>query len=148
TMRRVVFAPALWPAARGSPLFEAQRPLPSMMMARCAGAGPAACQLSKLTLNGHDFPLFFREQAINPLDVFVGQCLNARLGPALLVFTDLLFVDQFLAVLIRIAADIAYRNAAIFGFLTHDLDQITAPIFGQRRQNNADHLARSRRVEP
>src|SRR5438309_4975998 len=35
TMRRTARAPALWPAARGRPRREAQRPLPSMMIATC-----------------------------------------------------------------------------------------------------------------
>src|SRR5712691_2694240 len=38
-MRRTASAPARWPATRGQPRDSAQRPLPSMMIARCSPGG-------------------------------------------------------------------------------------------------------------
>src|SRR5262245_37579041 len=39
TSARAAFTPSRWPATRGKPLRVAQRPLPSMMTATCAGTG-------------------------------------------------------------------------------------------------------------
>src|SRR5690606_17590503 len=53
----------------------------------------------------------------------------------------------FLDVIVGIAADVANRDARALRFSTHHLDQVTARFLGQRRQVQADHGARRRRVQ-
>src|SRR6185436_13772928 len=49
TTRRTAFAPARWPATRGSPRAFAQRPLPSMIMATCIPAGATILKVLCIT---------------------------------------------------------------------------------------------------
>src|SRR3954462_6731648 len=54
TTRRRASTPRRWPSARGKPRAAAQRPLPSMMMATCAGAsdrsGPSVAGAAALDM--------------------------------------------------------------------------------------------------
>ena len=73
--------------------------------------------------------------AIDLGDIFVRQLLQPLLGAPLVIVRHFLVVLQLAKDLERIASDIADGDAAIFGLLVHDLHQLLASIFGQRRHD-------------
>src|SRR5690349_13105802 len=93
TTRRNASTPRRWPSARGSPRAAAQRPLPSMMMATCAGAsdrsgpsvtGAAAFDIGSTSLNRENFFFLGRQQLVDLGDRAVGRLLHL-VGVTLLV---------------------------------------------------------------
>src|SRR5512134_3886365 len=125
TTSRTELIPAAWPSGRGSDRPVAQRPLPSMMMATCAGTTPCIrtrCRASALIrLHFHDLGLFGMDQAVDLLDVVVGEFLDVLLGPGLVVAADVL---ELLDLAQRVGAGVADRDLAFLGELVHDLDQL------------------------
>ena len=92
TTIRTASAPFSWPLMRDSSRFFAHRPLPSMMMATCAGSSAdAAAQRTPLEgeLELKDLFLFFLVALVDELDVLVGHFLDLLLGLEGVVFRDL-----------------------------------------------------------
>ena len=58
----------------------------------------------------------------------------------LVIFTDHLFLEEVFDVPDRVAANIAHRNSAAFGFITHDTNHVFAPFFSERRQWHRKYL--------
>src|SRR5215831_9594127 len=92
TTRRNASTPRRWPSARGRPRAAAQRPLPSMMMATCAGAsdlsGPsvtgAAALDMKASLDRQNLFFLGRQQLVDLGDRAIGRFLHL-VGVTLLV---------------------------------------------------------------
>src|SRR5215470_2688095 len=92
TTRRNASTPRRWPSARGRPRAAAQRPLPSMMMATCAGAsdlsGPSVTGAAALdmqaSLDRQNLFFLCRQQLIDLHDRGVGRLLDVS-GKALLI---------------------------------------------------------------
>src|SRR5512139_2370244 len=101
------FAPARWPAMRGSPRLAAQRPLPSMMMATCrgerAGSNSPRSACARLPrkksrreesdgdtpLDLHDLRLFALYRLIDLLDVRIRELLDLGLSTVQIILADL-----------------------------------------------------------
>ena len=65
----------------------------------------------------------------------------------LVVFANHLLFHEFLDVVNCIPANIAYGDAARFGFVTHQFDHVLTTLFGQQWQRHANHDAGRRRVQ-
>src|SRR5476651_2333825 len=151
TVRRSALVPARCPAAGGSPRRRAQRPLPSMMIATTSATSGSSCSGSGLMrasvrmrlssfiagaityLDLHDVGLFTLQEVVDLLYVLVGQLLDAGLGRAFVVVTDLAVLDELLEVLHRVPADVANRHAALFGHAPDQLHELLAPLLCQLR---------------
>ena len=48
---------------------------------------------------------------------------------------------------VRVAADVAHGDARVLGLVADDLDELLAPLLGQRRHRNADDVAGGRRIQ-
>src|ERR1043166_7603197 len=115
--------PARWPSATETPCSEAQRPLPSMMIATaCAASGRCSSGLTSVPVPGteaiqldlHHLGLFVLQQLVDVLRVLVGQLLDTALGPVLVVRADLAVVDELLQVSHGVAPDLADGDSVVF----------------------------------
>src|SRR5688572_30724759 len=140
-------APARWPMTRGRRRRSAQRPLPSMMTARWRGTRAAAMAGSEDMAgrvdpsNRHKFLLFGLDHLIDVLDGGVGDLLDLDLGAADVVFGDLLFLQQFLDLVVGIAADVADGDLGVLALGVDELGQFLAALLGEGGQVEADHGA-------
>src|SRR5258708_37813617 len=90
TVRRTASAPRRCPAMRGRPRDFAQRPLPSMMMAACAGgAGKGEEEPLSMDSDLKDFLVLLGEEPVDLLDGLVGQGLDVLVQLPVLVLGDL-----------------------------------------------------------
>src|SRR5215468_10415476 len=124
TAARTASAPRLCPAVRGRPRCFAQRPLPSMMMATCAGVrepAPACSRASGRRSDIHDIFFFGSQRFIDLLDVLVRQVLHLGLALAVLVLGDLVLLLAGLEGLHAVAPDVADRDARLLGITVGDL---------------------------
>ena len=67
---------------------------------------------------------------------------------ALLVVADVAFHDELLQVLHDVAAHVADRDLSVLGDPSHDLDEILAPLLGERWNREPHDLAVVRRRQP
>ena len=74
-------------------------------------------------------------------DVLVGDLLHFVEAAPLVVFGDLVVLEQLLQPVVGVAADLADAVAAFFGVLVHELRELLAALLGQRRDRDADDLA-------
>src|ERR1700756_621509 len=105
TTRRNASTPRRWPSARGRPRAAAQRPLPSMMMATCAGpsdllgpssvAGAAGVAL-KGSLERQNFFFLGCQQLIDLGDRSVGRLLHVTGEAFLIVLGHLVILLELL----------------------------------------------------
>src|SRR6476620_5537557 len=132
-------APARWPMARGRRRRSAQRPLPSMMTARWRGprAGDASEGMATVS-DRHQFFFLVLHHVVDVLDRLVGQLLDLVLAAAFFVFGDLLVLQQFLDLVVRVAADVADRDLGVFAAGVHVLGELATTLFGKRGQVDAD----------
>src|SRR5829696_1649698 len=141
--------PAWWPSGRGSARPLAHRPLPSMMIAMWAGTDPCTfsrCSRSSLMSSDfHDLGFFGVDQAVDLLDVLVGDLLDVLLRPRLVVLGHLL---ELLDLGHRLGPRVTDGDAPLLRQLVHDLHQLLATLFTQRRQGDADEVALGSGVEP
>ena len=135
-------------AGAAAPRPLAQRPLPSMMIAMWAGHRPWTCsRWSRSSLIRHTSMISASldvDQAVDLLDVLVGELLDVLLGPRLVVLGDLL---ELLDLRHRLGARVPHGDAAFLGQLVHHLHQLLAALLGQRRQRHPDQVALRGRVE-
>src|SRR5581483_3466659 len=160
TTLRTARAPARCPAAGGRPRFDAQRPLPSRMIATepaTSGRSGSINGLTRVSVRKreirfssdlHHFRFFALQQIVDLRDVLVGELLHARLGRALLVVADIALLHQLLEMLDRVAANVAHGDAAFLRHLPDHLDELLAPLLGELRDRQPDELAVVRRREP
>src|SRR3989442_225530 len=168
TAPRTASTPLRWPATRGRWRARAQRPLPSMMIATWRGVS-RALGTSRVELGNADRTeflggtgkargsgvrsdrhqvRFLRVQDLVDLgDVAVGELLNIGLCMPLVVLRALLVLQHLLQMFVGVAADVADRDLRRFGLLVHDLRELLAALFGERRHRDADHVAGRRRIE-
>ena len=73
-------------------------------------------------------------------------CTSSSAAP-LVVFGDLVVLEQLLQPVVGVAAHLADAVAPLFGVLVHQLRQLLAPLLGQRGNRNADHLAVGGRIQ-
>src|SRR5690349_6683062 len=114
TTRRNASTPRRCPSARGRPRAAAQRPLPSMMMATCAGAsdrsGPSVAGAAALdmeaALNSQDFFFLGGQQLVDLGDGAVGRLLH-------LVGVTLLIVLRHLVILLELLQDVQAVTADV-----------------------------------
>src|SRR3954447_16752647 len=126
-----VSAPARWPSTTGSPRACAQRPLPSVMMATyCAG-----------TSDLEDLGFLGLQQLVELRDLLVGELLELRLGAVLLVRAGLPGLLELAQVVHAVAADVADRDAAVLGDVSHHLDELLAALLRELGDREADDLA-------
>src|SRR3954470_137398 len=148
TTSRTAFIPAWWPSGRGSDRPLAQRPFPSMMMAIWPGTAPCRrSRCSKSLLIPSDFQdlRFLRlDQALDLLDVIVGELLNVFFRVALVVLGDLL---QLLHLGQRLGAGMPHRDASLLAQLVYDLDEVPPALLGERRQWHPDEVALRCRIQ-
>src|SRR5690606_17725485 len=142
-VRSAARAPARWPTTRGRRRRSAQRPLPSMMMARWRGTvGLAGADMAVMRMadrsDRHQFLFLRLDHLVDVLDRLVGDLLDLVLGAAHVVLGDLLFLQQVLDLLVGVAADVADRDLGVLAFAGHDLGQLTAALLGQGGQVEAD----------
>src|SRR5215207_116082 len=145
---RTARMPAWWPSGRGRARPLAQRPLPSMMIAMWAGTDPwtfSCCSRSSLIPSDfHDLGFLGVDQAVDLLDVLVGDLLDVLLGPRLVVlghFLELLDLGH------RLGPRVPDRDPPFLGQLVHHLHQILTALLAQRRQRHPDQVALRGRVE-
>src|SRR5690606_34876050 len=132
-------APARWPIMRGLRRRAAQRPLPSMMMATWRGMrGVADGAFIATPSDRHQLLLLGLDHLIDVLDGLVGDLLDLALDAALVVLADCLFLQQLLALLVGVAADVADRHLGGFTLGVDQLAQLAAALFGERGQVDAD----------
>src|SRR6476661_1104800 len=127
---RTARMPAWCPSGRGRARPLAHRPLPSMMTAMWAGTEPCDWirrrRSSPIRSDFHDLGFFGVNEAVDLLDVLVGELLDVLLGPRLVVLGHLL---ELLDLAHRLGARVAHRDAALFGQLVHHLHQLLAALF-------------------
>src|SRR5262245_47913663 len=152
TTRRNASTPRRWPSARGRPRAAAQRPLPSMMMATCAGpsdrsglsvAGAAAFDM-KASLDGENFFFLGRQQLIDLRDRPVGRLLHVTGQAFLVVFRHLVILLELLEDVETVAADVPHGDLGGFGIFVRDLDEFLAPLLIEFGNAQAQHLALGR----
>ena len=80
-------------------------------------------------------------------DGLVGGLLHALQALALVVLGDRRVLERFLQHLVGVAARAAQGDLALLGHLLDDLDQLLAPLLGQRRHRQAHQLAVGLRVQ-
>ena len=81
-------------------------------------------------------------------DVLVGDLLDLVEAAPLVVFGDLVVLQQLLQLVVGVAAHLADAVAAFLGVLVHELRQLLAALLGQRGNRDADDLAVVGRVQP
>src|SRR5262245_22907985 len=105
----------------------------------------ATCYLLLVTchllLAAEKFRVFLLLQLVDLLDVAVGEPLDLVEPLALVVFGDLVVLEQFLEAIVRVATDAPDGVASLFRELVHVTRQLLAAFFGQRRDRNAHDLA-------
>src|SRR5690606_35679745 len=147
-------APARWPMARGRWRCWAQRPLPSMITARwrgtrdAAGGGVGGAVMQAAGSDRHQLLFLRLDHLVHVLDRLVGHLLDLGLAARGLVLRHLLLLQQFLDLLVGVAADVADRDLGVLALGVHDLAQLAAALLGQRGQVEADHDAGGVRGEP
>src|SRR6478752_6418543 len=136
TTRRNASTPRRCPSARGRPRAAAQRPLPSMMMATCAGAsdrsGPSVTGAAALdmgaALDGEDFFFLGSQQLVDLGDGAVGRLLHLVGVTLLIVLRHLVILLELLQHIEAVAADVAGGDLGGFRVFVRDLDQLLAPL--------------------
>src|SRR5690606_34450004 len=73
--------------------------------------------------------------------------LDVVLSTPLLVLCHRLFLEQILQLVVGVAAYVAYGHPGVFTLVPHHLDQIPAPLFGQRRHRHPDNVTLCCRIE-
>ena len=81
-------------------------------------------------------------------DVLVRDLLHVVERAPLVVFGNLVVLEQLLQPVVGVAADLPDGVAAVFGVLVDEPRHLLAPLLGQRRNRHAEHLAVGRRVQP
>src|SRR5579883_3143996 len=148
----------------------AQRPLPSMMMARwrtgafgletvcdvatvcaCVFSFPcdkvkSPCSLAKSDL--HNLALLGFPDLIHLLDEAIGELLQA-VGAALqLVLGNLFLLLAIAQLVVGVTANVADRHLMFIQLLMDGLDHFPPPFLIQRRNREANHLAIIIRIDP
>src|SRR4030095_5415691 len=94
------------------------------------------------------FLVLFLLQLVNQFYVLVGDFLHLLQALTLVVFRDLVLLEELFEPLVRIASRLTHRVAALFGLLVDVTRQLLATIVGQSRNGYTYHLAIVGRVEP
>src|SRR2546430_4119136 len=148
TTSRTAFIPARWPRGRGRLRSRAQRPLPSMMTATWRGTTPLpriSASRSSAMLDLHDLRFLRLDRLVHQLEALVVELLDVLFGVLLLVLGHVL---GLLGATDRLGARVPHRHASFLGELVHHLHQLATPLFGERRQRNADGLPSLDGVRP
>src|SRR6266513_4727240 len=141
TASRTAFIPARWPSGRGRLRSRAQRPLPSMMTATWRGTTPLpriCASRSSAMLDLPDLRFLRLARLVHQLEALVVELLDVLFRVLLLVLRDVL---GLLGATDRLGARVPHRHASFLGELVHHLHQLATPLFGERRQRNADQVA-------
>src|SRR6185437_9909360 len=148
TVRRTASAPRRCPAMRGRPRDFAQRPLPSMMMATCAGGGGNG-EEAPLSMDSDlkDLLVLLGQKAIDLLDRLVGQGLDVLVELAVLVLGELVVFFLLLQDVEAVAPHVAHRDARLLGVFGGDARELLAPLLVEVGDGDADGLAFSLRIE-
>src|SRR5690606_10641109 len=147
--RRTACTPLAWPAARGNMRRVAQRPFPSMMMAKCCGTEEVSgmetveliCMASTTGRSpsyGHDLGFFLADHFVNFSHMTVGQLLDFVLHAALVVLGYFFVLDEFLEGVIGLAAQITNGHLGVFTLTTNDFGEIAAAFFSECRHGHTD----------
>ena len=140
--------PLLVARVRGRPRPGAHRPFPSMMMPdmgrKPGGRSPEGSIGSGIRLPG--FPSLFRPAAVDVLDVLVRELLDLVHAPLGVVLGDLGVLLHLLQLLVGVPPHVADGDPALLGHVLGHLDQLLAPLLGERRDVDADDLAVVARV--
>ena len=91
-------------------------------------------------LHFHDLRFFGLADFIDLLDMIVGQLLGFLLTFVQLILIDHLLFFQVAYHVVRIAPDIADRDARFFDTFVHLFHQIAPAFFGELRDDQADDL--------
>src|SRR5215218_6628725 len=81
------------------------------------------------------------DEAVELLDLLVGELLQRLLGAMLVVGARLARVTQLAQVVHRVAPDVADRDLALLGEAPHHLDELPAPLLGELWDLQADDVA-------
>src|SRR5580700_3114611 len=169
---RIARTPARWPATRGRWRCRAQRPLPSMMMPTCrgrsalAGSGIAAgaggrciVGLGVRTPRRHqpfrrgspsdleDLSLLPLDGVVDSRDELIGDLLHVDQLGGHLVLADVAILLHTTEMVDLVATDIAHGHARFLGLAMDHFHEILAPLLGELRDRDPDHLAVVARVE-
>ena len=125
-----------------------------MMIATWRGTGPAPvagsafarARLGARHLLRISFSLASAASSISLIVSSVSFC-TSMLEPLALVLADLVLLLVLLEMVHAVAADVAHRDPRLFGILADQLGQFLAPLLGQIRDRQADHLAVGDRVD-
>src|SRR5919197_1658298 len=88
----------------------------------------------------HDLGFLVLQELVDRLRVLVGELLHLVLGAPLLVVADLAVPDELLEVPHDVSAHVPDRHLAVLGVAPHELDELLAPLLGELRDREADHL--------
>src|SRR5438094_680382 len=112
-----------------------------MMTATWRGTTPLpriSASRSSAMLDLHDLRFLRLDRLVHQLEALVVQLLDVLFGVLLLVLGDVL---GLLGATDRLGARVPHRHASFLGELVHHLHQLATPLFGERRQRNADQVA-------
>src|SRR6266849_2174686 len=142
TERRTASAPRRCPAMRGRPRDFAQRPLPAMMMATCAG-GAGKGEEAPLSMDSDlkDCLVLLGQHPIDLLDRLVGQGLDVLVQLAVLVLRDLVVFFLLFEGVESVAPHITHGDARLLGVFGGDSRQLLAPLLVEVGDGDADGLA-------
>ena len=97
-------------------------------------------------LPSSSWSFFFCRSSISR-HVLVGDLLHLVQRPPLVVFRNLVVLEQLLQAVVGVAADLAHGVAAVFGVLVDQPRHLLAAFLGQRRNRDAQDLAVGRGIQ-
>src|SRR5262245_34689666 len=92
-------------------------------------------------------PVLLLLEIVEQSDVLIGDLLDLVEALSLVVFGDLVVLEEFLEPVVGVAAHLAYAVAPFLGELVHQLRHLLAPLLGERGQRDAHDFAVVGRVE-
>src|SRR5262249_41518389 len=109
--------------------------------------GPST-RAAKKNSSAEEFLVLLLLQLVNLLDVPVGDLLNLVETLALVVFRDLVVLEELLQPFVGVAPDLAHAVPALLAQLVDMSGQLLPALVGQSRDGNAHELPVVRRVQP
>src|SRR5215813_14054434 len=97
--------------------------------------------VSRLSLECEHLGFLLLRELVYPAHEFVGGLLDGVVAPALLVLGHLLVLGEGLELVVGLPPDIPDRHPSVLRELVDALGELLAPVLGEGRQRETDHLA-------
>src|SRR5262245_1589306 len=94
-----------------------------------------------VSLEREHLGFFLLRQLVHPAHELVGRLLDGVVAATLLVLGHLLVLCEGLQLVVGLSPDVPDRHPRVLRELVHGLGELLAPVLGEGRQGEADHLA-------